>query len=156
MSSTDDLILLGKRGGDLYRAVPGFERGDFISVVTSLIWLDRQAGVDSPDNMIIVTEELSLFMPFWVTFTDPEINFLLCLPAYSGNESIDRAVQDRLHQLLMRPVEVVFVDPRGECTYPLINGHRRIIATTPSITGIGKGPHAYTAKPSGERVKIDP
>lgn len=156
MASTDDLALLpAARYAALRRAIPGFEKGDFVSIVAALVWLDRQYGVDDDNNMIVVSEELSLFMPFWVGFFDPEIRFLLNLPGYSGNAELDRAVQERLHELLMRPVEVVFADPRREHVYPVIQGLRRIVATDPSLQGVGRGRYAYTAKLSGERVRID-
>lgn len=151
MASTDDLRFLARYAG-LRRAIPGYETNDLISVIAALVWLDHEAGLDHPANMIIISEELSLFLPFWVRFTDPEINLLLCTEP-TGNVQIDRAVADKLHEMLLRPVEVIFVDPRREQKYPVIQGLRRIVAVD-SALGLRSGVRAYTVRRSGERIVL--
>lgn len=152
MASSKELTLSMARFTELRRAVPGFERGDFISVITALIWLDQQAGRDSDANMIVISEELSLWLPFWTVITSPEVNALLNAPGYTDDQELDATRQDRLHDLLMRPIEVVFIDPRGQYVYPVINGLRRIVAVDQRL---GRGPHAYTATLLGEPIQVD-
>lgn len=151
MASSDDLVPNSATYAAVRRAIPGFERGDFISVVAALVWLDQQSDQDADTNMIVISEELSFWLPFWVIISSPEINTLLRMPGYTNDRAADTLHQDRLHELLMRPLEVVFIDPKNQCTYPVIGGLRRIVAVDKQL---GQGPHAYTATLSGRPVRL--
>lgn len=116
-----------------------------MGVIAKVIWLDQQAGKDSPDNVIWAAAGYAVWILMCVEIADPEVKRLM--------ESSDPEDEEELEKITT--FKVRFAYPENSETFPYpdwMNGQERTLRVWGEEEAERDLPAVFTATPDGKQI----
>jgi hypothetical protein len=156
----------------MHEAIPGFDDSDPMALVAGVIWLDREAGKDSDDNIVVLQPGIAMWLVTMVSYPDPDVAQIAREMAQAAGRDEDPSPEllARADAAFTQPFRVTFTVPAealarytgdaGEPltekpTFPVVEGLTRTIRVMSDEEAIADNSGGiYTATAAGERIYV--